>query len=190
MIIIITLVVFIFFIPSNFIYADTHSVIVCENFGIDLNDWVNSGIDNFILKGNKYQNFVSGYPGNDQYSERLTLYYKESVFSVKFDPEKFGIEWGGLHEIKWANGGVLENMEQYQSITFAKQGNNYSIPKTPGEPFQDKINTESGSFKNQWKDGSLKVDFIPFGISDQNEKEFTDIPLGISVQSEDEHINL
>ncbi len=184
------LVVLISLMPFNFIYAEAGKLMSDGNSGSLLNVWVDGGIKNFILKGNKYYDFVGEYTDYNHYSKKFILSYKEFDFSLRFDPEKFGIEWGGLDEIKWANGGILKNLEQYKDTAFEEQDYNNFIPKTFNEPVPDKINSGSSSFNNQWKDGSLKVDFIPFGITDQSEIEYEEIPLGISVQDEREHMNL
>jgi uncharacterized membrane protein len=187
---VIMLLVLISLIPSNLIYAEAGKLIPDGNSGSLLNEWVNSGIKNIILKGNKYYDFVGKYPDYNHYSKKFILSYKEVDFSLEFDPEKFGIEWGGLNEIKWANGGILENLEQYQGTIPERKDYNNFIPKTFREPIPDKINIKGGTFNNQFKDGSLKVDFIPFGITDQDESEYEEIPLGISVQDEREHMSL
>ena len=184
------LLVLISLIPSNLIYAEAGKLIPDGNYGSFLNVKVDGGIKNIILKGNKYYDFVGKSTDNNHYSKKFILSYKEVDFSLGFDPEIFGIEWGGLNEIKWGNGEILENMEQYQGSILERKDYNNFIPKTFREPVQDKINTKGGTFNNQFKDGSLKVDFIPFGITDQDESEYEEIPLGISVQDEREHMSL
>ena len=173
--------------PSNLIHAEADKVITGGKFGIPL---VDGGIKSFVLKGNNYHGFISNYTDYGNYSETFILSYNSIEFSLSFDPEIFGIEWGGLRKVKWANGGILKNHEEYRDFVFTGKTNNYIIPKTFNDPLPDKINIKNGSFKNQWKDGSPKVGFIPFGVFDQREEEYSEVPLGFSVQSEDEHMNL